>query len=169
MKRIWFLMGLASCSVYAGEVSLTAEEKAWLGNYSYSGSGMNATGTRSFVIGYCVEVKPGVNGLIAKKYHSENGDDGYTAQLWDVQLKPKKIIFYYRSCFIPENGKSCSDTTKIGSKMLELTRMNNKGQAFFKPTWFALPAVEKKSSVDVFEKTSAACLENDISLNETIR
>ena len=86
----------------------------WFGRYEFVTSGMNATGTRSWVAQDLLDIRPDGDRIVAVYNAAMNGDGfDYLAQRWIGRLHAHKIVFTFDSC-LPRTTLAPGDAYRNG-------------------------------------------------------
>jgi hypothetical protein len=74
-------------------------QDTWYGRYAFIDSGMNVTGTRSWVYEDLLDIRPDGDRIIAV-YNATQNNDGFDhlAQRWIGQKRAHEIVFTFDSC-----------------------------------------------------------------------
>lgn len=129
---------LAVVLIFAGLGAASGQSLAsWQGTYEGAGSGINATGSRSFSSWAKLEISCGSQACEATYSDGENSDT-YNRFLLKAKGGPNSLSFYYAGCLPAQEGSSeaCSSPYEEGGLLFKLEkRKAAKGKARLLTIW----------------------------------
>src|SRR5689334_19178951 len=94
MRRLLAFLAFFYCCASYAQV-----QDAWHGRYVFIDSGMNATGTRSWVYEDSLDIRPDGDKILAVYHAAENADGfDHLAQRWIGQKRGHQIVFTFDRC-----------------------------------------------------------------------
>lgn len=127
---------LSLLALLSSSAAFGADDLGWPGTYVFCESGMNATGTRSYIIAHYLDVASKDGKLIATYHVEYNGDPLSIAERWLARVEGDALVFTYDRCVREPKGE-CEDQYKRGEKLLKLVRAKKNSKPVLKSYWYS--------------------------------